>query len=79
MKKGEGNSAGLWLYPDTDLRPHTMPLDAILPFTKELASKLGEVVSYTLYDEVEDPVAVDIKEDEDHLYVEAIGRSQLVK
>jgi len=53
-------------------------LDVVLPFAKELASKLGEVIGYTLYDRVEDPITIDIEEDEDHIYVTAIERSQLI-
>ena len=36
-------------------------LDVILPFAKKLASKLGEVTGYTLYEKVENPIAIDIE------------------
>jgi gamma-glutamylcyclotransferase (GGCT)/AIG2-like uncharacterized protein YtfP len=49
-------------------------LDVVLPFAKKLASKLGEVVGYTLYDRVEDPITIDVEEDEGHIYVTAIER-----
>jgi len=51
-------------------------LDVILPFTKQLATKLGEVVGYTLYDEVEDPIAIDVEENGGYIYVTAIERSK---
>jgi len=51
-------------------------LDVVLPFAKKLASKLGEVVGYALYDRVEDPITIDVEEDEGHIYVTAIERSE---
>lgn len=58
---------------------HDTFLDVILPFMKKLALKLGNIDSYALYDRVEDPIAIDTKEDKEHLHVTAIEKSQLVK
>lgn len=54
-------------------------LDVILPFAKKLAYSLGNVVGFSLYDRVEDPIATDVEEDEKNLYATAIERSHLVK
>jgi len=54
-------------------------LDVVLPFAKKLALKLGDIDSYTLYDKVEDPIAIDTKEDKEHLHVTAIEKSRLVR
>jgi|GEM_PF-3248214 len=51
-------------------------LSVVLPFSKKLASKLGEVAGYTLYDKVDEPIAIDVEEDESHIYVTAIERSE---
>jgi hypothetical protein len=58
---------------------HDTFLDVILPFMKNLALKLGDVDGYTLYDKVEDPIAIDTEEDKEYLHVTAIEKSQLVK
>jgi len=58
---------------------HDILLDVILPFMKKLALKLGDVDGYTLYDKVEDPIAIGTQEDEEHLHVTAIEKSRLVR
>jgi len=58
---------------------HDTFLDVIFPFMKKVALKLGDIDGYGLYDKVEDPIAIDTKEDEEHLHVTAIEKAQLVK
>ncbi len=33
-----------------------------------------KLIGYTLYDRVEDPITIDVEEDEGHIYVTAIER-----
>jgi len=54
-------------------------LGAILPFAKKIAYNLGNVVGFSLFDKVEDPIAIDVEEDGKNLYVTAIERSCLIK
>jgi len=58
---------------------YNLLIDAILPFIKKLASSLGNVVGFSLYDEIENPIAIDVEEDERNLYVTAIEKSHLLK
>jgi len=56
---------------------HDSALDIILLEMKKLASSLGEMIGFSLDEKVEDPVVIDTDEDEKHIYVVAIERSQL--
>jgi len=58
---------------------HDLLLEVILAEMKTLASNLGELVGFSLDEKVEDPVVTDTDEDEEHIYVFAIERSQLIK
>ena len=40
---------------------------------------MRKTVGCTLCDKVEDPIAIDTKEDEEHLHVTAIEKSRLVR
>lgn len=56
---------------------HDLLLDVVLTEMKRLASSLGEIAGFSLDEKVEDPVVTDTDEDEKHIYVAAIERSQL--